>query len=293
MTLAAGDLYVSGSILSYQQMNRIYTHFRGASAPSSPQGGGIHSDSDDNKLYHYGSAWEEILQLTRSADVSPQFATARLMDTGADHYLDLKCNENLTGHKLLNLVLGDAARTITLSGNPTLADWFDQAVKVASSPTHVKITLSDGQVSFPATAVPSADANTLDDYEEGTWTPDLQFGGAKVGVTYNVQSGEYIKIGNLVFISMYVNLSSKGSSNGDAILEGLPFTVKNSEGSYSSSGFYMQSISFADSPQMYFAKNTTLINFYEINNAGVQSTLTDANFDDASVIMLGLCYTTG
>lgn len=81
MTLAAGDLFVSGSILSYQQMNRIYTHFRGASAPSSPQGGGIHSDSDDNKLYHYGASWEEILQLTRSSDVNPTF-TKCYLDAG-------------------------------------------------------------------------------------------------------------------------------------------------------------------------------------------------------------------
>ena len=64
---------------------------------------------------------------------SPQFAVVRLRDTGADHYLNLHVNENFSGHKQLEIVIGDTSRTITLSGNPTLADWFDQAVKQASS----------------------------------------------------------------------------------------------------------------------------------------------------------------
>ena len=33
------------------------------------------------------------------------------------------------------------------------------------------INLTSGQITFPTTQVPSSDANTLDDYEEGTWTP--------------------------------------------------------------------------------------------------------------------------
>ena len=42
------------------------------------------------------------------------------------------------------------------------------------------INLTGGQIAFPATAVPSADANTLDDYEEGTFTPTILLGGTAV-----------------------------------------------------------------------------------------------------------------
>lgn len=74
-----------------------------------------------------------------------------LYDTGGDHVLTLKVNENLTGAKTLNLVLGDSDRTITLSGNPTLADWFDQAVKQASSPTFANLTIGTGKYQFNGT----------------------------------------------------------------------------------------------------------------------------------------------
>lgn len=81
MGLADGDLYVSGSILSYQQMKRIYQNFRAASVPSNLQAGALWSCSADDKLHHRGaSAIEEILQLTRSSDVSPKFTKVYLDD---------------------------------------------------------------------------------------------------------------------------------------------------------------------------------------------------------------------
>ena len=39
----------------------------------------------------------------------------------------------------------------------------------------------------------TAAANTLDDYEEGTWTPVLSFGGGSTGITYNTQARELHK----------------------------------------------------------------------------------------------------
>src|SRR5665647_161935 len=50
-----------------------------------------------------------------------------------------------------------------------------------------------GQIPFPATQNPSSDPNTLDDYEEGSWTPALKFGGNSVGITYSAgnQTGQY------------------------------------------------------------------------------------------------------
>ena len=55
-----------------------------------------------------------------------------------------------------------------------------------------------GQIQFPATQSASSDANTLDDYEEGTWTPAL--GGAASGVSYASRTGTYTKIGNRVIL---------------------------------------------------------------------------------------------
>jgi hypothetical protein len=86
------------------------------------------------------------------------------------------------------------------------------------------VGLPKGQLSFPATLNPSSDANTLDDYEEGTWTANLRFGGASVGITYSLRSTSYTKIGDSVRVGMYITLSSKGVSTGNVDITGLPFT---------------------------------------------------------------------
>lgn len=83
-----------------------------------------------------------------------------LLDTGGNNYLQLVYNEDASADRTLNVLLGDAARTITLSGNPTLADWFDQAVKVASSPTFVGGTFTGG-VAVGSALSGSTDAFTV------------------------------------------------------------------------------------------------------------------------------------
>lgn len=77
---------------------------------------------------------------------------------------------------------------------------------------------SAGQIKFPAAQNASANVNTLDDYEEGTWTPSV--GGT---ATYLSQFGEYVKIGHTVYIwgSMQINVIGTGSTNQ---ISGLPFT---------------------------------------------------------------------
>jgi hypothetical protein len=63
-----------------------------------------------------------------------------LLDTNASHDLIIKPGSDLTADKTLTVTTGDADRTITLNGNPTLNDWFDQAVKAASTPTFADVT---------------------------------------------------------------------------------------------------------------------------------------------------------
>lgn len=72
---------------------------------------------------------------------------------------------------------------------------------------------------------PGMTSELLDDYEEGTFTPTLAFGGASTGITYAVNSGSYTKIGRLVTGRFVMVLSSKGSATGIADIAGLPFTV--------------------------------------------------------------------
>jgi len=78
-------------------------------------------------------------------------------------------------------------------------------------------------ITFPATQSASSNANTLDDYEEGTWTPAVSFAGGTTGITYSEQLGKYTKIGRVVYAEAEIALTSKGSSTGRFQIDGLPF----------------------------------------------------------------------
>lgn len=81
--------------------------------------------------------------------------------------------------------------------------------------------------------------NTLDDYEEGTWTPSL--GGT---ATYSVQSGVYTKIGNMVTVQCFLTVNVLGTGSTTTI-SGLPFS---NQGVAPASGVVSQFISLAVSP---------------------------------------------
>jgi hypothetical protein len=85
-------------------------------------------------------------------------------------------------------------------------------------------TTSGAGITFPASQSASSDANTLDDYEEGTWTPTLTFSGGSIGITYTARTARYTKIGRLVYVFAAVTLSNKGSSSGAANVNNLPFS---------------------------------------------------------------------
>jgi hypothetical protein len=87
--------------------------------------------------------------------------------------------------------------------------------------------LTGGGLKFPPTQVASADPNTLDDYEEGTWTPSV--GG---NATYSLQSGFYTKIGRIVYVQFAIEVIILGTGSTTQI-SGLPFNTStgNSAGS--------------------------------------------------------------
>jgi len=86
---------------------------------------------------------------------------------------------------------------------------------------------SGAGITFPATQSASSDANTLDDYEEGTWTPSLVSSGGGETVTYSgLRTGRYTKIGRVVYFQVDVQLATQSGGSGNARITGLPFTAE-------------------------------------------------------------------
>jgi len=101
--------------------------------------------------------------------------------------------------------------------------------------------LTANGLTFPASVVLSADPNTLDDYEEGTFTPTftstfIQLGDIVVTYSASLQRGFYVKIGRTVFFSVFLctnTVTVVGSTGSSLSMAGLPFEVGSTLGMYS------------------------------------------------------------
>jgi hypothetical protein len=192
----------------------------------------------------------------------------------SDYSLDVKSSAGVSYFK----VRGDGAATFSSS----VTTGAGLSLNSSSAPA--------SGIEFPATQVASASANNLDDYEEGTWTMGISFGGASVGVIYSNNTGSYTKIGKQVTITGYVSMTNKGSSTGIAKITGLPFTIGSSTSNYSSVSLRLDNITFAGQFQGYGAVNTNNINLENISILGAISAISDANFANNSEVLMSLTY---
>ena len=96
-----------------------------------------------------------------------------------------------------------------------------QRVGIGVTPTarnNTTLQIKDG-IGFPATQVASSDANTLDDYEEGTF--NVSVGGS---ATYSNTACRYTKIGNRVFFEGRLTITTIGTGS-TTVISGLPFSA--------------------------------------------------------------------
>ena len=84
-----------------------------------------------------------------------------------------------------------------------------------------RVRITNGGIKYPATQSASSNANTLDDYEEGTFTPIVTSGGGSI--TSYMSNGYYTKVGNVVTITCAFFINNAGTASGSAAVT-LPFT---------------------------------------------------------------------
>jgi hypothetical protein len=187
-------------------------------------------------------------------------------------------------------IINSDAATIPFKIATTGAATFSSSVSVGTGLSLSGATAPASGIQFPATQVASASANNLDDYEEGTFTMGIAFGGASVGVTYLANTGTYTKIGRQVTVNGFVYLSSKGSSTGTARVTGLPFTIGNSGANLSAPSLNVYAITFGNQIQGLGDTNQTTIVLEQVSALGTVATITDADFSNSSYIVLSFTY---
>ena len=145
-------------------------------------------------------------------------------------------------------------------------------------------------ITFPATQVPSADANTLDDYEEGTFTPNLAFGGASVGMSYTRQVGSYTKVGRYVYFSIEIILSNKGSSTGSVTVTNLPFLCVGSNGyNGGANDVYNANMSFWTASAHCIFTGTNVVSIQQVGASGT-GFYNNGNFNNNSSLYIHGSY---
>jgi len=162
-----------------------------------------------------------------------------------------------------------------------LYDAMDAALATAGWPGGVA-----GNITFPAAQVPSAGANVLDDYEEGTFTPTLSFNGAAAGLTYAARSGSYVKIGQLVWVQVQVSLSAKGTSAGPAQVDGLPFIPLTGAWGAMQSPWTANAAGLSAPVQGYVFSNGAPTVYLTMNGPTGQVAITEANFSNTTDLVL-------
>jgi hypothetical protein len=149
---------------------------------------------------------------------------------------------------------------------------------------NVTLSGSGSGVQFPATQSASTDANTLDDYEEGTWTPSI--GGT---ATYTTQSGNYVKVGRLVFASASLQINAIGTGSTTTIT-GLPFTNGASGECSATVGYFVDSLISLSSITGYVGSSNTNIVLQSFVAGGAVSTSSNAVLKSSTQIRIQAVY---
>ena len=133
------------------------------------------------------------------------------------------------------------------------------------------IALNGGQIAFPAIAVPSADPNTLDDYEEGMFTPTILLGGTPV-TSYYYQYGYYTKIGDRMFFNLFVIVNVVGAGTGAVTIGGLPGTSLSntkSDSSVSVHADYLTGLAGQHLSGIIYPSTSSIVLYYLLNTRAV------------------------
>ena len=213
--------------------------------------------------------------------------TLHLNKSGATLYNAVHyTNPNSTASLYVGIA-GSSVANGSLQNNAYVYNAAASAIVFATSDTERMRVLAGGGITFNGD---TAAANALDDYEEGTWTMGISFGGGSTGITYSVNTGTYTKIGRQVTVNGLMVLTSKGSSSGNAKITGLPFTIPSSDTSYSSVSLRFSNVTFANQFQGFGLINSTTIDLEEITILGAVTVLSNSDFANDSGIILSFTY---
>ena len=189
--------------------------------------------------------------------------------------LGITAGGNYTGSESNNVLLNNAG---------TLGDSGVMRFGTPGTQTSCYVAGVQG-VSTASPAIATVDTSTsqlgsISYTQAGTFTPGIAFGGASTGITYNaVTAGKYTQIGNVVFFTIILALTSKGTATGNATLTGMPVNAADA----TSRAFIAQVQNFTFTANYLnlawvSAASSTTFSLVQYSNVANQANATDTNF---------------
>ena len=178
-------------------------------------------DTTTNIIWHYkkatSNAWLRVggsisSGVTGTLPVANGGTGITSLGTGVATFLGTPSSANLAS----------AVTNETGSGNLVFATQpvFTNTIGIGGATA----STSGSGITFPATQSASTNVNTLDDYEEGTWTPIIDGFITSPTITYTTQAATYTKVGRLVTFEFLVRGNRTSGGSGRIFIKGLPFT---------------------------------------------------------------------
>ena len=266
---AGGDSYINGGNLGIGAstfLNSVNTQFSNGSGASSTNAIGIF-----NTATLPTSAAKNTIGIGFLSGTSNYVATNTVLGT-----IDFLGQANDAGYGGASL-----QAIVTSGGNVGRGSGHSVDVVISTKPSNstgtserVRVT-GDGYLRLAGAGIQfngdTADVNSLDDYEEGTWTPVIGGFTSESGQAYSGQTGRYTKVGRLVIVSFRVVLSTRGTITGDIAIKGLPFTANSAIGYGAGSTLWSTLATSWSSVFLTINANTTFATVEGAKTGGVES----------------------
>ena len=248
-----------------------------ATVQATNSGGLALKNSGGTTQISMGSGGGDNLTISVATNITPANAAVAISPTG-------------TGTVTINPATASTMNNVAIGGTAPLAGVFT-TVKASTTVGVGAATpsASGAGITFPATQSASSNANTLDDYEEGTWTPAIEgnTGGAS---TLSVAYGDYTKVGRQVTVRGRIEFSACTLSGGGIYMSGLPFTSNSTTSSYSVGSLLAENIVYIGEIYSFINPNSTNMYFLTGATATGASALAGSAFGSTSKAAFAITY---
>ena len=245
----------------------------------------INQDDNDNSIYIDSEATTGIAVFIDTPTTTQvpvlKIADCNSLTTGSVAQFHSNASDNTSSRNIVEIINDNVAADNAV-GLLIQQDGADASIELTGN----------GSIKFPGTQGASSDANSLDDYEEGTWTPVLGGHTGTSGQSYGSQNGTYTKVGRSVTCCFYVDLSTDGSISGDLRVLGLPFTCGSGKRSAAALGYITKFTLTADHYiTNYVEQSSTHIHLLEAEGEGDSVTsLAAGAVEDGTQLMGSVTY---